>query len=258
MNDTNRIKVLLIEDNPGDTRLIQEALPPAKDAWFDVTCVDMLKSGIELLAQETFDAVLLDLSLPDSEGLETILAVRGQAPVIPIVVLTGFDDETTALRAVQYGAQDYIIKGQVNSTSIMRSVRYAIERNRLQGELYNLAIVDELTGLYNRRGFYILAEREVNLVNKTATKFILVSADLDGMKQINDTFGHSTGDLALVDITHILKETFSNSHIIARMGGDEFFIIFSEEEMENWTIEQIEQVITDRLRQNLNNFNARS
>jgi Flp pilus assembly CpaE family ATPase len=124
------IKVLLIEDNPGDTRLIRELFREAKGMATSFQCADRLSSGLELLAQEGADVVLLDLSLPDSKGFATFSAVHAQAKGTPVIVLTGFDDEELAMNAVRSGAQDYIAKGTVNAQSLTRSIRFAVERNR--------------------------------------------------------------------------------------------------------------------------------
>ena len=102
------IKVLLIEDNPGDARLIEEMLATAKGARFHLESVDRLARGLDRLGSGGIDAVLLDLSLPDSDGLDTFLKVQSRAPAVPIIILTSLDDEETALRAVREGAQDYI------------------------------------------------------------------------------------------------------------------------------------------------------
>ena len=130
MIDANEIKILLIEDNPGDARLIREALSTAGEAT-EVQCADRLAKGLELLEHDRFDAVLLDLSLPDSRGLSTFEQLHRRAPSVPIVVLTGLDDEELALRAVREGAQDYLVKGAVKSSTILRIIRFAIERNRV-------------------------------------------------------------------------------------------------------------------------------
>ena len=173
----------------------------------------------------------------------------------PIVVLTGLDDEQVAINAVQHGAQDYLIKGQVNSSVIMRSMRYAIERHRLQDELYNLSIIDELTGLYNRRGFFNHAQQFMNTNGQEDKGFHLIVADLDGMKQINDTYGHHMGDLALIDTANMLKEAFSDSYIIARMGGDEFTVILPDTKGISLNVDTFEQEMTSKIQQKLLNFN---
>jgi Flp pilus assembly CpaE family ATPase len=124
------INVLLIEDNPGDTRLIRELLKEAKGAPTGLLCADRLSTGLELLSKGGVDVVLLDLSLPDSKGFDTFSRVHTHARELPVIVLTGFDDEELAMKAVRDGAQDYMAKGSVNSQSLMRSVRFAVERNR--------------------------------------------------------------------------------------------------------------------------------
>ena len=128
------IRALLIEDNPGDARLIREMLRDAGGASAAVTLAhaDRLALGLEQLTQQPTDVVLLDLTLPDSQGFETFTTVHTQAPDVAIVVLSGLDDETLAVRAVQDGAQDYLVKGQVDGGAILRSMRYAIERQRLE------------------------------------------------------------------------------------------------------------------------------
>jgi signal transduction histidine kinase/HPt (histidine-containing phosphotransfer) domain-containing protein len=124
------IHLLLIEDSPDDALIIRELLADTKQAEFDVRHVEWLRLGLEHVTQGGCDAVLLDLQLPDSRGLDTFRAVQKAAPGLPVVVLSGFEDETTALTAVQEGAQDYLVKGQVTTAVLERTVRYAIERSR--------------------------------------------------------------------------------------------------------------------------------
>lgn len=260
MKETNScsIKVLLIEDNPGDARLIQEAFADAHNSSFDLLWVDLLDKGIDLAAKHFFDVILLDLSLPDSQGISSIITIREKAPIVPIVVLTGLNDEKTAISAMQHGAQDYLIKGQVNSAIIVRSIRYAIERHRLQGELYKLSMIDDLTGLYNRRGFFTLMEQNAysgDSEDSGSNGFFLIVSDLDGMKQINDSYGHHYGDLALVDTSNILKEIFHDSLIIARMGGDEFIVIAPQDPTNLLSNEMQEKEILSRMQEKLNYFN---
>lgn len=142
------IKILLIEDNPGDARLIREMLARAKGAKFDLERADRLQTGLERLNRGGFDLVLLDLGLPDSRGLDTFVKMHTQTPGVPIVVLTGLDDETLAIKAVQAGAQDYLIKGKIDNHLLVRAVRYAVERGKLIRELQDaLAKIKTLRGL---------------------------------------------------------------------------------------------------------------
>jgi len=129
--DREKIKVLLIEDNPGDARLMQELLAEASGALFSLEHVDTLTKGLARLAQDGVDVILLDLSLPDSQGLEGLDKILAQTLSVPIVVLSGLNDEAVAIKAVQAGAQDYLVKGTIDANLIGRSLRYAIERQRL-------------------------------------------------------------------------------------------------------------------------------
>ncbi len=143
--DQSTIRVLLIEDNLGDARLIREALADVRSASFEVTWADRLSLGLKYLTDGGIDIVLLDLSLPDSHGMETFIRAHAEAPNVPIVVLTGLDDELLAVEAAQKGAQDYLSKAyvQVDSTFLVRSIRYAIERKRAERELARLASFPE-------------------------------------------------------------------------------------------------------------------
>ena len=129
------IKILIIEDNPEDFRLIEEMLKEVKSPLFELHHSKRLSDGMRCLVRKDFDILLLDLSLPDSVGLDTFFSVYEQAPEIPIVILSGFSDEETAIKAVSEGAQDYLVKGQVNSLLLSRSVSYAIERKLIEDEL---------------------------------------------------------------------------------------------------------------------------
>lgn len=131
----NVTKILLIEDNPGDARLIIEYLSPADNQKFNVTVADRLESGKELLAEESFDAVLLDLNLPNWEGLATFDELHQHAPMVPVIVLTGLDNDSVGIAALKRGAQDYLIKGEVDRPALVRSIRYAIERASLERQL---------------------------------------------------------------------------------------------------------------------------
>jgi signal transduction histidine kinase len=136
MLDPPTITVLLVEDNPGDARLIREELRGAEHSGaaptaFSIVCADRLATGLERLAADKIDVVLLDLSLPDAHGLGTLARLREAAPTTPVLVLTGFDDQELAARAVREGAQDYLLKDRVEGGVLGRTIRYAIERGRL-------------------------------------------------------------------------------------------------------------------------------
>jgi two-component system cell cycle sensor histidine kinase/response regulator CckA len=143
------ITVLLIEDDPEDADLFREMLSERNADWYEVEWVDCLQAGLERLTVGPADLVILDLSLPDGQGLETFGRLHVQAPDVPIVVLSGLDDESLAVRAVQEGAQDYLVKGQVDGHGLARAMRYALERARAESALRKAR--DELEGRVRER-----------------------------------------------------------------------------------------------------------
>jgi len=148
MSSSESIKVLLVEDNLGDARLLYEGMEEALPGQFQMTHVRRLSETLEYLWEDTCNVVLLDLGLPDSHGLDTLVLVRAQTPDVPIVVLTGFQDEEMGDQALKEGAQDYLVKGQVDSKLLARSMRYAIARKAAEHALIQqevaLAKTDEL------------------------------------------------------------------------------------------------------------------
>lgn len=132
---TTKTTILLLEDNPGDVRLIREHLAETLEGEHEVECVHRLAAGIDRAVAGEIDLILLDLSLPDSSGLETFGKMQSAAPQVPIIVLTGLNDEAVATEAVRLGAQDYLVKGEGGANLLSRSIRYAIERKRLEDRL---------------------------------------------------------------------------------------------------------------------------
>lgn len=132
--ETDRISTLIIEDNPGDIRLLRHLLGTAEGVVFDLQTATRLATGLEMLREDDIEVVLLDLTLPDSRGLETFVRLHEEAPKTPVVVLTGLEDEDLASTAVRQGAEDYLVKGKVAGDLLIRSVRYAVERSRAKRE----------------------------------------------------------------------------------------------------------------------------
>ncbi len=220
-------RILLVEDDAADAYILRWHLlkNPRNRHRFDLEHVEYLGTGLDRLSQDSFEVLLLDLGLPDSLGIETFCRASREAPDIPIIVLSGLDDEDVALSAVREGAQDYLVKSELTGPLLVRSIRYAIERHHMQQSLRSLSLEDELTGLYNRRGFQALAEQQLKQVRRSKKQLTLVFLDLDDLKQINDSQGHGVGDQALVEAAALLRRSFRDSDILARLGGDEFAVL---------------------------------
>lgn len=215
-------RVLLIEDNPGDVRLIREMLHDAEGADFALESADRIARGLERLARGGIDVILLDLHLPDSRGFPTLKKVQAGAPDIPILVLTGLEDEDLAVNAVREGAQDYLVKGQIDTALLVRCLRYALERHRLRSALRLVSLTDELTKLLNRRGLLLLAEHQLKIARRLRQPMTLHIIDLDALKLINDMHGAAEGDHAIVDVADALRTAAGEGDLLARIAGDEF------------------------------------
>ncbi len=144
------VKILMVDDNTGDVRLVREMLEDGNEPY-KLKYVKKLSTGLESLSKGNVDVVLLDLGLPDSKHLYTLRSVCKDAPEIPVVVYTDFDDMDVAVYAIKMGAQDYLIKGQMDSTRLRNSIRFAIERKQMENELKSYSellkeVITEKTG----------------------------------------------------------------------------------------------------------------
>jgi diguanylate cyclase (GGDEF)-like protein len=223
--------ILLIEDNLLDARLMTEMLEDASAGGYAIQHVDRISAALHDLVEQKFDVILLDLHLPDGRGLDTVGRICSACPQVPVIVLTGLEDDALSLAAVQAGAQDYLVKGQVEGHEITRAIRYAIERKRLEERLQFQATHDALTGLPNRRLFQDRMDHAVDRSRRNATArsdkcgLAVMLLDLDNFKSVNDTLGHPRGDLLLQAVADRLQAIIRKSDTLARMGGDEFTLI---------------------------------
>jgi two-component system cell cycle response regulator len=250
MMSTATTKILLVEDNDGDARLIQEALSEIAKLRFELVRCETLAQALEFCSNSTADVVLLDLGLPDAQGLETVRRMHRAAQQTPLVVLTVSNDEDLAIKSLHEGAQDYLPKAQIDGALVWRALRYAMERQRVQLELLNLSLIDELTGLNNRRGLLALGEHHVKQANRTGMPFMVAFVDLDGLKRINDTFGHQEGNRALVEAANVLRDSCRRSDILSRIGGDEFAILIADADTD------CADVVLRRIQKKLDSCNA--
>ncbi len=252
--NTESIAVLLIEDDANDALLIRRYLSSAGKIPYEVNHVDQIRSGLDLLSVGGVDIVLLDLSLPDGCGLSCFDMVHELVPHIPVIVLTGHDDDDVAVEAVQKGAQDFLVKGRVDGSLLQRAIRHAIERNKLLTELkraesarrdvsdelkrlnellVHQATTDHLTGISNRLKFGDTLSTEISRSRRYALPLSLIMFDIDHFKGINDTYGHLAGDGVLVGIAELVSKNIRFHDLFARWGGEEFMIMVKNSALEN-------------------------
>jgi diguanylate cyclase (GGDEF)-like protein len=232
--DLAAARILLVEDNPDDAELIRRQT--GVEQSFHAVHVFDLAAAVSALEADSYDLVLLDLGLPDSFGLGTLRRVLSICPSTPVVVLTGLDDEKAGIDAVQAGAQDYVIKSDLDPRGLTRIVRYSIERHRLRtrlDEARRLAAYradhDPLTGLSNRGLLMTRLGHSLSQSRRYGDSFGVVYVDLDDFKTINDRFGHAAGDAVLRQVASCMVAGVRQSDTVARIGGDEFVLLMERE-----------------------------
>jgi diguanylate cyclase (GGDEF)-like protein len=247
----DKLVVLVVSDQDDEARRVRQLLEGAAPDRFTVAAAAP-ESSLARLARGRVDVVLLAMLVSDRRGLATFSELRGLAPTVPFLFLSDSDDERHGLEAVRAGAQDFLVRSDLDGERLARALRHAIERNRLHAALLDLALVDDLTGLYNRRGFLNLATRDLRAARRSDETLLVSFADLDDLKHVNDTAGHAVGDRALRDTAAILRQTFRESDLVARIGGDEYAVLVRHAEPESG------DVLADRLKRHVREFNRRA
>ena len=215
--------VLLIEDNLGDARLVQEMLADAEGNSFRVHTADSLVAALDALAHEEFDVALVDLSLPDSHGLETLLTVQRHAPGLPIVALTGLKSESMALAAVQQGAQDYLVKGTLTTESLVRALQYAMMRRHSSSgpaDAQSATVVGFLGAKGGVGATTIACHCAIELQRQTKKKVLLIDLDTSSASASFLMDAHSEYTIADAAINlHRLDPSFWNSLVCSTSHG---------------------------------------
>ena len=233
---TAGLRLLLVEDSMRDALLAREWLREVSGSMpMHTVHVQTLAEALARLAAESWDCVLLDLNLPDgSGGVNNVRRVRGATRDVAIVVISGDNDDRTALEALRWGAQEYVVKGQFDGHSLLRVIQHALERNRVVNEIerqrehnYYHASHDSLTGLPNRSLFLDRAHEAMAQAERRGERVALCFLDLDGFKAINDSHGHAFGDTLLRAVADVLRAQVRDSDTVARVGGDEFIALLA-------------------------------
>jgi len=257
------MKILIAEDDMVSRRVLETTL--VKQGYEIIVTEDGTQAWEALLGEGAPPIAILDWMMPGMDGVEIYRRLRGTAQTSStyIILLTAKSSKNEIVTGLQTGADDYLTK-PFNRDELYARVQVGmrvveLQRNlagrvrqleHAEAELLSISLTDDLTGLYNRRGFLTHAEEHLKVGRRTGKEFLFIYADLDGLKQINDTHGHAEGSQAIVRTAEILRQTFRESDIVARLGGDEFTILAKDTSCE--TAEHI----TTRLQENLRNHNA--
>ncbi|MBA3613048.1 MAG: EAL domain-containing protein [Nitrospirales bacterium] len=222
------ISLLLVEDDLKEALVIRNMLKEGLQNQFTLEHGLSLSDALDLIQQNQFQAIILDSHLPDGKSFESILQFMQFCPDVPILILSGVEEEDQAIQAVKSGAQDYLIKGQTSSSTLCRAIRYAMERQKATQRITQLAHYDHLTGLANRGLFYERLNCAVARCHRNDTAIALMFLDLDHFKDINDTLGHEYGDSLLKTVAARIKKCIREIDTGVRLGGDEFAVLLEQ------------------------------
>lgn len=239
------MRILIAEDDVVSSRVLATTL--RKWGHEVVTTVNGLEAWAALQMPDAPRLAILDWMMPGIEGPEICRRVRGKSGTahIYLILLTTLQNKEQMVEGLEAGADDYVakpfdrhelqarLKAGERIVGLQQSLAHRVgeleaaiaERHQAENALRNLALTDDLTGLYNHRGFFNLAEHHLKTARRARQSSLLIYADLDGLKEINDTFGHTEGSRAITRTAEVLKKTFRNSDIVSRLGGDEFAIL---------------------------------
>jgi len=240
---TTKGNILIVDDTPDNLRLLTKIL---ESKGYSVRKSLNGRMALQGVHRDPPDLILLDINMPEMNGYEVCQKLKASETTaqIPIIFISALERLEDKVRAFELGGVDYVTKPfqeqevlmRVKNQLIIQQQRQALieqnqrleqeiqERLRAEAEVRQLSLTDELTGLYNRRGFFLLAEQQLKIALRTKISYCILFADLDGLKNINDNFGHEMGDQIIIDAGKILKQTFRDSDIVARLGGDEFVL----------------------------------
>lgn len=228
--------LLVVEDDPTANRLV-EVLSRPDGLRYAITRVLRVEDALRLLQETPFDAMLLDISLHEGAGLDSLMRASAATRIVPVVVLTYQRDEATTLKAARAGAQDCLSRGEVTPELISRTIIHAIERHKILQDLTEakqrqrfLATHDTLTELPNRYSFMQQLGPMIHAAKRRGTKLAVLFFDLDGFKAINDNLGHTVGDELLTDVARRLRKAIRKCDLVARIGGDEFLAAIQDVE----------------------------
>ena len=236
------LRLLIVEDDARSAKSLRELLSLSDTPHFEINHVTTAAAACDVVSEGNIDVVILDLGLPDATDLEALSRLETCVHEIPVIVLTGRGDEALATDALHRGAEDYLLKGALDYDSLLRSIRYAVERHRsvrdlarvkkelesANRHLERLTLIEPLTELLNRRGLQQALSREVSNLSRGGDGAAVLVVDLDDFKAVNERLGHAVGDVVLKEIGRRLRASVRAVDYVGRLGGDEFMLILPE------------------------------
>lgn len=223
----DHLRVLLVEHEPDDLERVRAAIGRATELNLHLEVETTLERAEARLEAGDIDLVLLSLSLPDSVGIATFTRLLDAYPDLPVIVLSGPGNGGDARAAVRAGAEDHLVKTNLDADSISRSIRFAAEHHRMERALDSLVTVDPLTGLYNRRGFTPLAEHHVRMADRSKEPVTLLFVQLDGLKAVDEQMGSAEGGRLVAHTARVLREVVRESDVLARVAADRFCVLLT-------------------------------
>ena len=220
---------MLVEDNSDDADFLRMSLRKYTDS-VDITHTSLIRDAVTTLENERFDVVLLDLNLPDGRGAECVEKIHKADELVPIVVLSGHDDEDFAVEILNQGVQDYLVKWEGDGRIILRAIRYAIERKRVENKVNYLARLDWLTCIPNEQYLRDELHHATTRALRGRRTLALLLLDLDRFEAVNETLGPSAGDELLRAVAQRLKETIREGDLLARLHGERFAVLLEDVE----------------------------
>jgi len=236
--------ILLISDDPADRCLLEGALDELPDSQYDILHIESIEDACQLLSQQSFCTVLIDLDLADTLPVGSLPpALRSLTADLPVIALSNNADPEFAVEAIKHGAQDFLLRSETGHEQLYRVMRYAIERKKTERRLTWLAHFDALTELANRTLFTRRLDRSLLRHHRDKKGPAVVFLDLDGFKEVNDQFGHDAGDGLLKDVAQRLVGCVRASDTVARLGGDEFALLLDDASSFNAVISVAEKAL---------------
>ncbi len=231
------IKILSVEDTDEDFQEIRAAL--SKNPDIILKRARSIDSARKMIAREAFDLVLLDYILPDGDAFALSSLLKEKELELPVIIITGQGNEIIASHFIREGAYDYIPKTRLSPSVLNLSIQNTLEKVRLKREIKHMtlriqgmALQDKLTGLYNRRHFETMVEKEMASHRRYGHRLLVIMMDIDHFRQVNDTYGHEAGDMVLKEISIIIRDAFRENGMICRYGGEEFAVLMTHLDLE--------------------------